>query len=298
MFSNALTFAQRQTRYVAQGLGIFLHFNMATFENLEDGDPAASANTFDPSALSIDQWLQNIVAAKAKYAVLVAKHQDGFCLWPTATTTRNVSSSSWYSSNGNIDIVSLFVSKCRQYGIAPGIYFSNYDQTFENANVGFSNALYKAYLVAQIKELLTNYGALIAIWTDATWWKFGSSAPWDTASDFVGTVHNFQPGCLLVNNSHNGDLSDTDIVEFEADTGNGTPPSNNTFPAECCQTIDAANNWFWKSTGYTPKSTATLISNLATFNARNSGYLLNCPPDTTGNIPSNVAAAMATIGAR
>lgn len=304
-FGHGTNLPTLQSSYVAQSFGIFLHFNMSTFENVELASGTANPNDFNPSSLSIDQWITNITTAKAKYACLTAKHRDGFCLWPTATTTHSiVSSSPFYANSGSLDIASSFITKCRAASLAPVLYFSNRDTSFEANNPGFTQAAYKAYLKAQLAELLVNYGPLTAIWTDDTEWDnsgapwTGTSYPWATPAEYLNFVRSYQPGIMLINNSHTGNLSDSHIVEFEADTGNGTPPSNNTFPAECCQTSRSDNNWFWKTTFSAAKSSATLISNLITFNSYGSSYLLNCPPDTTGNIPSETVTLMAAMGAR
>jgi len=36
--------------------GMFVHFNMATFQDREWGDPTSPADLFRPTALDTDQW--------------------------------------------------------------------------------------------------------------------------------------------------------------------------------------------------------------------------------------------------
>ena len=57
---------------------------------------------FHPTAFDPDQWMQAIRASGAKYVVLVAKHHDGFCLWPTDQTTYSVKSSPWHDGKGDV----------------------------------------------------------------------------------------------------------------------------------------------------------------------------------------------------
>ena len=45
-----------QQRFVDLRFGMFLHFNMATFQDREWGDPASSPDLFHPTALDTDQW--------------------------------------------------------------------------------------------------------------------------------------------------------------------------------------------------------------------------------------------------
>jgi alpha-L-fucosidase len=168
---------------------------------------------------------------------------------------------------------------------------------------GFNQVQYRNYLQTQITELLTNYGPIGGLWLDAGFFNFHSYYPWDTVTQMLSFIRGKQMNCLVIDNSHVGDLSDTDIVEFEIG-GNGPVPSNNTFPAEVAETaqqLNGVDTWFWRSSGQgtvTLKSASTLIANLALYNARNAAYVINFPPDTTGTIPSNEAAIKAAIGAR
>jgi alpha-L-fucosidase len=45
-----------QQRFVDLRFGRFVHFNMATFQDREWGDPTAAPETFHPTALDTDQW--------------------------------------------------------------------------------------------------------------------------------------------------------------------------------------------------------------------------------------------------
>src|SRR5246127_4445470 len=45
-----------QQRFVDLRFGMFLHFNMATFQDREWGDPTSPADLFHPTALDTDQW--------------------------------------------------------------------------------------------------------------------------------------------------------------------------------------------------------------------------------------------------
>ena len=59
----SMSMIELQQRFVDLRFGMFLHFNMATFQDLEWGDPASSPNLFNPTALDTNQW-----AAAAKSA--------------------------------------------------------------------------------------------------------------------------------------------------------------------------------------------------------------------------------------
>src|SRR5450756_1846419 len=76
----------QQTQWQDLEFGVILHFGTNTFLDREWGDGTASPKLFNPTQFDPDQWMKAIKASGARYVVLVAKHHDGFCLWPTAQT--------------------------------------------------------------------------------------------------------------------------------------------------------------------------------------------------------------------
>ena len=93
--------------------------------------------------------------------ILTAKHHDGFCLWPTATTTHSVVSSPWRGGQG--DLVREFVEACRAEGLKVGLYLSPWDQNHPTYG---DSPRYTAVYEAQLTELLTRYGAIHEVWFD------------------------------------------------------------------------------------------------------------------------------------
>ena len=80
--------------------GVIIHFGPNTFMDREWGDGTASPQVFNPPQFDPEQWMRAIQAAGAKYVVLVAKHHDGFCLWPATQTDYSIKSSAW--ENGQV----------------------------------------------------------------------------------------------------------------------------------------------------------------------------------------------------
>lgn len=72
--------------------------------------------------LLADRSLRPVVSHRFRSMLLTAKHHDGFCLWPTATTRHSVASSPWRGGGG--DVVGEFVDACRAEGLRPGLYLS------------------------------------------------------------------------------------------------------------------------------------------------------------------------------
>lgn len=112
---------QRQQR-----LGLFLHFGINTFHDLEWSDGTLPAHTFVPDALDCDQWVATATAAGASHVILTAKHHEGFCLWPTATGEYSVRQSPWQRGHG--DVVGKLASACKRAGLGLGLYLSPWDR--------------------------------------------------------------------------------------------------------------------------------------------------------------------------
>ena len=142
-------------------LAMFIHFGVNTFTDREWGDGKESPAIFAPTALDARQWARTARAAGFKAMILTAKHHDGFCLWPTATTTHSVASSPWRDGQG--DLVREFVEACRAEGLQPGLYLSPWDQNHPTYG---DSPRYTAVYEAQLTELLTRYGAIHEVWFD------------------------------------------------------------------------------------------------------------------------------------
>lgn len=150
-----------QLRWQRDELALFIHFGVNTFTDREWGDGKESPSIFAPSALDCAQWARAAKAAGFRALILTAKHHDGFCLWPTRTTTHTVASSPWRAGGG--DLVREFVDACRAEGLGAGLYLSPWDRN--HPTYGDSDRYNDVY-IAQLTELLTNYGPLVEVWFD------------------------------------------------------------------------------------------------------------------------------------
>ncbi|WP_262246041.1 alpha-L-fucosidase [Parapedobacter soli] len=137
-----------------------IHFTPTTFQNKEWGFGDAPANLFNPVNFDADQ-----IAAAAKSAgfnglVSVAKHHDGYCLWPTTTTDYNISNSPWRGGEG--DMVKEFEEATRKQGMQFGVYVSAWDRNYPD----YGSEVYADAYREQLRELYSGYGALFISWHD------------------------------------------------------------------------------------------------------------------------------------
>ena len=208
----AATPTNAQRAWQELGYGMFIHFGPNTFAGKAWGDGKLPAAAFSPSHLDPRQWADVAAEAGMKYAVLTTKHHDGFCLWPSRHTEYSIK-----NSPGRPDVVRAFVDAFREAGLKVGLYYSLWDVHFAEYE---NDAVYAAYMQAQIRELLTDYGPILELWFDGGWdkefptreWPWNDSYREGVPADVLrggrwhwrelyDLAHALQPECLVINNS-------------------------------------------------------------------------------------------------
>jgi alpha-L-fucosidase len=168
-------------------------------------DYAALAQTFDPERFDPDAIVALAKAAGMKYIVITAKHHDGFNLFGTKVTNYNIVDATPYRR----DLIKALAEACKRGGIAFGVYYSTIDWHHPGGNryiEGNSNPItpaQEAFNVAQLKELLSNYGPISEIWFD-----MGKPTP-QQSRHFERTVHRLQPDTMVSGRvwNHQGDFT-------------------------------------------------------------------------------------------
>jgi len=195
-----------QTDWMRLERTFFLHFGVNTFNGVEWGSGREDPSIFNPYLLDANQWMSAIQNAGGKMIVLVCKHHDGFCYWPTRYTPHSVAASPWRDGKG--DEVREVANAARARGIKLGVYLSPADLFQLRTNrkypggyygdgssnvlsviptdpasfksdpskgrtppAGFTNYTYvvddyNRYFLNQLYELLTEYGPIAEVWFD------------------------------------------------------------------------------------------------------------------------------------
>ncbi len=178
----------QQTGWQDLEFGVILHFSTNTFLDREWGDGTASPSTFNPTHFDPDQWMKAIKASGAKYVVLVAKHHDGFVLWPTEQTDYSVKKSPWKGGKG--DVVGDVAKAARANGLRFGVYLSPWDRhdpRYADA------AAYDKYYNAELEELASHYGDLVEFWLDGA----GSGGHVYNFPKIIETLRTYQPNTIV-----------------------------------------------------------------------------------------------------
>ncbi|WP_195574238.1 alpha-L-fucosidase [Paenibacillus sp. 1001270B_150601_E10] len=293
----------RQLEYQDLEFGLFLHFGLRTYyEGYRDfDDRSMNPATFNPTGLDCEQWIRTAKEAGMTYAVLTAKHHDGFSNWPTKYSNFSVSSAEW--KNGEGDVVREFTDACRKYGLKAGLYYSPFDGSADFYNQ--DEKAYDDYFVNQIHELLGNYGDIDILWFDGCGSE-GHEYDWPR---IIREIRKLQPNILIFNmgdpnfrwvGNEDGlapipcwnvvDSTDFSILTDEKDQLG----EHMWLPAEC--DVQLRSNWFYSESDQSIKSVDQLMGLYYLSVGRGANLLLNIGPDREGLLPKEDADRLLEFG--
>ena len=292
---GGLPLLELQQRFVDLRFGMFLHFNMATFQDREWGDPTSPPELFHPTALDTDQWAAAAKSANMTWGCLTTRHHDGFCIWPTKTRAASVRQTSH-----QIDVVRAYTDSFRKAGLRVGLYYSILSLRDDIRH--FNVTPEKVQLIKdQLTELFSNYGEIDILITD------GWNAPWSRITyeevpfrEIYEHIKALQPNCLITDLNASqfppGGLYYSDIKAFEQNAGQKVPQGSD-LPALSCVTL--TDGWFWKQRDINGrlKATDTVVNEwLVPLNRRLCTLILNAPPTREGRLAPNVISRLEEIG--
>jgi len=286
-------------------LALFLHFGINTFTGREWGDGTEDPARFTPSALDARQWARVARRTGFRALVLTAKHHDGFCLWPSRTTTHSVAGSPWRSGDG--DVVREFVDACRSEDLRAGLYCSPWDR---NAPSYGDSQRYNDLYAEQLTELLTRYGPIHEVWFDGANGEGpnGRRQAYDWPRTF-SLVRRLQPDAVIFSDAGpdvrwignergiagdpNWSAVDPSVVPFPGATGSaramhmlqhGDPAGTVWRPGET--DVSIRPGWFYHpGEDERVRTIDDLVQLFFTSVGPNSKLLLNVPPTPAGLLP-------------
>ncbi len=178
-YENSLRFPNSSaSRYHRDTFGLMPYAELA--DRYRDG-----LASWDP-----DDWARRFAATGARYVVLVTKHHDGFCLWPSAVA--NPHRDGWHTGR---DVVGELREAVLGAGMRFGVYYSGgLDWTFDDRPIGNLGSMlaavprgaYPAYAEAQVRELIDRYRPSV-LWNDIAWPAQGKEL-WPLFADYYRSV--------------------------------------------------------------------------------------------------------------
>lgn len=190
--------------------GMFIHWGPVTLRGTEIGWSRGTQvpvkeydnlyKEFDPVLFNADAWVKTAKDAGMKYLTIVAKHHDGFCLWPSKYTSYNISNTPFKK-----DVVGALANACKKAGLKFCIYYSVLDwhqpdyplhlSTGAKPDPKADMSKYIIYMKNQLKELISNYHPYM-LWFDGNWEK-----PWTQglAVDMYNYIKKLDPKVIINN---------------------------------------------------------------------------------------------------
>ena len=98
--------ARRMLNHSGSGCYAIIHFGLNTFTDKEWGYGNENPSVFAPEHFDAEEIAKTCRECGLDGLILVCKHHDGFCLWPTSTTNYNIRQSPF--RNGKGDLVKEF----------------------------------------------------------------------------------------------------------------------------------------------------------------------------------------------
>jgi len=245
-------------------------------------DYEALAKQFNPINFDADAVVKLAKNAGMKYVILTSKHHDGFAMFKSEVTDYNIVDFTPYKK----DILKELAEACKNNGLKLGLYYSTPDWHFNgesqerNPTDGKLSVFGKVskenedYQVAQLKELLSNYGEIVELF-------FDMGEPTAAQSKrFRDVVKELQPNCLI-----NGRVMNNqgDFI---------TMPDNHLPDVPIYDVAWETPGTFYHTWGYKswvkgaplPTQIKKQIRNLSKITCMGGNYLLNIGPKSDGTV--------------
>ncbi len=273
---------------------------------------------FDPTNYNPREWAKLAKKAGMQYAVLTAKHHDGFCLYDSALTDYKAT-----NTKAGRDLVQDFLDAFRAEGLKVGLYFTLIDwhhpdypkyndafhpmrqnEAYKDEKIDFDR--YLDYMHGQVEEIVTNYGKLDILWFDFSYDDMCADK-W-RAEELIQMVRKHQPDVIIDNrlegsgekngsivtdtpSSYSGDFASPEMI---IPPGGMRDLKGKPIPWELCATLN--NHWGYCYHDHTYKTPQTVIRKLVECVSKGGNFILNVGPDAKGNIPKESQDILEVVG--
>ncbi len=325
---NRQAYEARMKWFTEARFGMFIHWGLyaipargewvRNFEEMPEEEYLPYFYEFDAVDYDPRVWVRAAKEAGMQYAVLTAKHHDGFCLFDSALTEFK----STRTKLGR-DVVRDFLEACRAEGLKAGLYYSLLDWHHpdyphfgdgkhpmrnhpECGNETRDFDRYLDYMHGQVRELCENYGKIDILWFDFSYDDMRGEA-W-RAGELVDMVRSLQPGVIIdnrleVSGEGFGSLYECNPTPWHGDFVSPEqmiPPNGlqdvegRDLCWEACVTMNG--HWGYCARDRRFKPADLLIKKLVECVSKGGNLLLNVGPDARGNIPPESLDRLAAIG--
>ena len=307
---------ERQLKWNETEFYAFFHYGMNTYTNLEWGKGDEAESIFAPTAApNPEQWLKAVQAAGMKGGIAVVKHHDGFCLWPTSSTTHSVVKAG-NAFGRETNIPRDFAAAAQKLGMKYGFYVSPWDRN--SALYGTDKYVSDVFL-RQCAELATYGTDQFEMWFDGANGGDGYyggrnttvSVDRETYYDIPNlrdSIHKVCPNIILwgvggearwIGNEAGwaGETNwSTENLGYAPERNGmyGTEDGWIWFPGESDAKM-TDQGWFWHS-NEAPLSAERLFQMYLETVGRNATLILNCPPNKAGVLPEADVRVLKQLG--
>lgn len=238
-----------------------------------------------------DEWLSLFKVAGASYAILTAKHHDGFCMWPTKTARPAISDGGGPSA----DLVGAFKAAAVKHGLKFGLYYS-----WGEFNRGCTRDYVEKAMKPQVRELVDTYEPDL-FWFDGDWMCATKSSQ-RAMEDCCALIRRKLPHCLL--NDRVGHMADRRAdanhrpphVSYRVYDDRAIPATRPTVPWEHVNTIGYSwglNRQQSAADYKTPEQLLDLHRRVTNLGGR---FLINVGPDADGALCPVEAETLRRLG--
>lgn len=252
------------------------------------------AGTFNPQEFRAADWVKIAKDAGLRYIVYVSKHHDGFAMFNSPSSDFDISDTTKFGR----DPLKELAEECRRQGMVLCVYYSLgrdwsvpgvptggkrcNDWDFPNPPASAVQDYIERKAKPQLRELLTNYGPIGAVWFDTP-----DQITKAQSRDLREWILSIQPNCLVNARVGNG-FGDFDIHEQKI-------PSTAIRRAwESCFTLNGS--WGFSKKDKNWKSTEMIVRCLVDVAGKGGNFVINVGPAGDGVIPQPSVERLRELG--